>query len=283
MISESLANPTGVSPFWRVYNGCVFRHCGEGLRNVFRDAATSTFTAQVGSQWHKEAMSNGKCNKPWLLSPRMEGGREGEGSRGGKKWGKRRERARERKRKRRWERPCCSYRKKLQNASETKRNTRFWNVTFGDEWVWHQGKGPSQVYTQTFSFSVISEWRTSAHQLRLHLHSATSHPKKCTPARPELERQSNFTLCPSATPDAHSTFNPCPPKKGKKINIWKIPFGFMKRLMECIKLFKARWLKKTQQCLWQAEAKSPEIILCRAALFFLRSFFVILLKTWTVS
>lgn len=43
---------------------------------MFRDAATSTFTAQVGSQWHKEAMSNGKCNKPWLLSPRMEGGRE---------------------------------------------------------------------------------------------------------------------------------------------------------------------------------------------------------------
>lgn len=50
---------------------------------------TRTFTAQVGPQWHKEAMSNGKCNKPWRLSPRVEGGRaggrEGEGSRGGKK------------------------------------------------------------------------------------------------------------------------------------------------------------------------------------------------------
>lgn len=32
--------------------------------------------ARLLHKWHKEAMSNGKCNKPWLLSPRMEGGWE---------------------------------------------------------------------------------------------------------------------------------------------------------------------------------------------------------------
>lgn len=61
-----------------VHGDCVLSHSEEGLlRNVFRGAGTSTFTAQVGSRWLEEAMSNGKCNKPWLLSPWMEGKREG--------------------------------------------------------------------------------------------------------------------------------------------------------------------------------------------------------------
>lgn len=96
-MSGSPANPAVVSLSFLCTVDCVFCHSEERLlRNVFRGAGTSTFTAQVGSRWLEEAMSNGKCNKSWLLSPWMEGKRKGgRGEQRRQKIGQTRERERE--------------------------------------------------------------------------------------------------------------------------------------------------------------------------------------------